>query len=92
MVTATRCDITFTGRVQGVSFRWTACRVAAGFDVAGWVRNEADGSVRCVVEGHAGQIDAFVRAVQRAMAGYIKDTRITESVAQGDLDGFVIRR
>ena len=34
--TATRYTIRFTGRVQGVNFRWTTCRVAAGFAVTGW--------------------------------------------------------
>ena len=47
-----RYDITFTGRVQGVNFRWTACRAAGKYQVSGWVRNEPDGSVRCLVEDH----------------------------------------
>ena len=86
-----RYDITFTGRVQGVNFRWTACRVAERFDVAGWVRNEPAGSVRCVVEGDESELEAFVEAVREAMAGYIKDTRITREKAVGDLEGFGIR-
>ncbi len=84
-------DITFTGRVQGVSFRWTACRVAERFEVAGWVRNEPDGTVRCVAEGEQAQLDAFVEAVQEAMAGNITDTRTTRGEARGDLAGFGIR-
>jgi acylphosphatase len=86
-----RYDITFTGRVQGVNFRWTACRVAQRFNVAGWVRNEPDGTVRCLVEGEERELDAFVRAVQDAMSGYIKDTRISEATAEGNLDDFGIR-
>ncbi len=90
-MTQARYDITFTGRVQGVNFRWTTCRVAGRFDVAGWVRNERDGSVRCVVEGKPGELEAFVTAVEEAMSGYIKDTRITSEAAVGDLDGFDLR-
>ncbi len=86
-----RYDVTFAGRVQGVNFRWTTCRVAQRFDVAGWVRNERDGSVRCVAEGDPAELDAFVKAVQQAMAGYIKETRVSRAAAQGDLDGFGIR-
>jgi len=86
-----RYDITFTGRVQGVGFRWTTCRVAERFDVAGWVRNEPDGSVRCVVEGDAAQLDAFVGAVQDEMAGNVGETRIRRGAARGELEGFGIR-
>ena len=86
-----RYDITFTGRVQGVNFRWTTCRVAERFEVAGWVRNETDGSVRCVVEGDVAQLDEFVGAVQDAMAGNVGETRIRRGAARGEIEGFGIR-
>ncbi len=84
-------DITFMGRVQGVGFRWTACRIAERFEIAGWVRNEADGTVRCVAQGEVSELDAFVEAVQEAMAGNITDTRTSHRAARGDLDGFTIQ-
>jgi acylphosphatase len=90
-VTPSRYDITFTGRVQGVFFRKTTCDVAEGFAVTGWVRNERDGSVRCVVEGERGELDRFVKAVQKAKEGYIKDTLITPATAEGEFDGFETR-
>jgi acylphosphatase len=86
-----RYDVTFTGSVQGVGFRWTTCRVAQRFDVNGWVRNEPDGTVRCVAEGDRQQLDKFVAAVQSAMAGNIDDTRITPDTPRGDLNNFGIR-
>ncbi len=84
-------DITFTGRVQGVNFRWTTSRIAQRCSVAGWVRNEPDGSVRCVAEGEPQDLDAFVKAVENAMAGYISQTKITTTAAAGDLHGFTVR-
>ena len=87
----TRFTITFTGRVQGVNFRWTACRVAERFNVAGWVRNEPDGSVRCLVEGDRGELDGFVKAVEEAMAGCIRDSRINTEEPGEALQGFSIR-
>ncbi|MHC4415410.1 MAG: acylphosphatase [Planctomycetota bacterium] len=86
-----RYDITFTGRVQGVNFRWTTCRVAERFPVVGWVRNEPDGSVRCVVEGEPHQLDGFVKAVEEAMAGHITQTSIAREDAAGELSGFGVR-
>lgn len=87
-----RYTITFTGRVQGVNFRWTTCRIAEGFDVAGWVRNEPDGSVRCVVEGDPAELERFVEAVQAAMAGYVRGTDVTQATATGEFEGFRVAR
>ena len=64
--------VVFSGTVQGVGFRYTACRVADGFDVTGTVRNLPDGCVECVVEGDAAEIDAFLEALGRRMSGYIR--------------------
>jgi acylphosphatase len=44
-------EVHVTGRVQGVSFRWYAAREAVRLGVAGWVRNEPDGSVAAHLEG-----------------------------------------
>ena len=54
-------DLTVTGRVQGVSFRAYAAREAARLGVAGWVRNEPDGSVAIHVEGDRDAVEGFVR-------------------------------
>ncbi len=54
-------DLTVTGRVQGVSFRYYAEREATRLGLGGWVRNEPDGSVAAHVEGDPGAVDGFVR-------------------------------
>ncbi len=89
--TVLRYDIIFTGRVQGVWFRATTQDVAREFDVAGWVRNESDGSVRCVAEGVAGELDRFVVAVQEAKQSNIDNTNITQLDATGEFTSFSIR-
>jgi acylphosphatase len=53
-------DVTVTGRVQGVAFRAYAEREAARLGVAGWVRNEPDGSVAGHFEGEDHAVDALV--------------------------------
>jgi len=86
-----RYTITFTGAVQGVGFRYTTVNVAQGYDVAGWVRNESDGSVRCVVECNQNEVDRFIAAVKQAMEGHIRHTRIETSPATGEFSGFAVR-
>ena len=55
----TAVDVRVRGRVQGVSFRMYAEQRAAELGVAGWVRNEPDGSVAVRVEGDQEAVDAF---------------------------------
>ena len=47
------------GRVQGVFFRASAEREAARLRVAGFARNERDGSVTVEAEGSAAAVDAM---------------------------------
>lgn len=61
----------FSGDVQGVGFRYTACRVAGGYVVTGYVRNLPDGRVECVVEGESDQVEAFLADLRRNMRDYI---------------------
>ncbi len=86
-----RYDIIFTGRVQGVFFRATAQEIARRCDVTGWVRNDRDGSVRCVVEGEADELDRFVAAIERAKRANIDNTDIKRLDATGEFDGFTVR-
>jgi acylphosphatase len=87
-----RYVIHYSGDVQGVGFRYTACRVAEGFDVTGYVRNLPDGQVECVVEGEAGDLDAFCQALSDRMRGCIRHQSRQEAPATGAFDSFGVRR
>ncbi len=63
----------FTGRVQGVGFRFTTCRVADGYAITGTVRNCADGSVECIAEGTKLEIRAFVAELLSQMDHYVRN-------------------
>ena len=70
--------IIFTGRVQGVGFRYTTYRIARGYDVTGFVRNLSDGTVEMLAQGPADEVDCCIREVQDSFAGYIQDARIEQ--------------
>jgi acylphosphatase len=57
------------GRVQGVFFRDTTRRMAESRGVAGWARNNPDGSVEAVFEGDADAVDEMVRFAQEGPRG-----------------------
>ena len=80
----------YSGRVQGVGFRFTAQHVAEGFAVAGFVRNLPDGTVEVVAEGSAEQVNEFLTSLGQRMAEYIEEKRVVEETPQG-LRGFRIR-
>ena len=80
----------YSGRVQGVGFRYTARRLAQGHPVSGYVRNLADGRVELVAQGTAELVNAFLEAVARRMADYIEETSVSDA-SPGDYSGFEIR-
>jgi acylphosphatase len=52
------------GVVQGVGFRWFARRMAEAFDVTGWARNAADGSVEIVAHGTPENLRSFKEQIE----------------------------
>lgn len=64
--------IVFFGQVQGVGFRYSACRIADRYDLTGYVRNLPDGAVECLVEGEDKDIDTLVADLRGQFSGYIR--------------------
>lgn len=81
----------FTGRVQGVGFRYQTLQVAKGFEVSGYVQNLPDGRVKLEVEGAVAEIDAFIEAIGEQMDGYIRKTERTAGRRAPAFAGFAIR-
>lgn len=78
--------VRYSGRVQGVGFRYTTQRLAEAFPVTGYVRNLPSGEVELAAEGHVDDVQAFLDAVSRQMAGYIAQQTILEKTEQGFRD------
>lgn len=58
-----RRHIYFSGRVQGVGFRFQASWAAKRFGLTGWVKNLYDGRVEMEVQGDADAIDGMLEAL-----------------------------
>lgn len=68
-----RRRIYFSGRVQGVGFRYTTERLARHYDVTGYVQNLPDGRVELVVEGEWSVISEFLTAIVTELESNIHD-------------------
>ena len=85
-----RRTIYFTGRVQGVGFRYTTEAVARDHDVTGFVRNLPDRRVELVAEGVESELDRFQQAVERHMYRNIDEIEVHESEPTGEFKSFGI--
>jgi acylphosphatase len=55
--------------VQGVGFRYLAAQRARSLGVAGWVRNERDGSVTAAFEGPRDLVESMLDWCRRGPSG-----------------------
>jgi acylphosphatase len=77
--------------VQGVFFRDTTRRRAEQDGVAGWVRNNPDGTVEAVFEGSEADVERLVRFAQTGPRGaQVERVEVFDEEAEG-LTGFAIR-
>lgn len=61
----------FSGRVQGVGFRYRAQYAASALGLTGWVENEWDGTVEAEAQGAPEALDRFVDTITRT-SGWIE--------------------
>jgi acylphosphatase len=86
-----RLHVFYSGRVQGVGFRYTVKAVARGFEVAGTVRNLPDGRVELVIEGQKSELEEFRKAIQDSELGhFIRQEETSWSEASNEFRGFEI--
>jgi len=73
-----------TGRVQGVSFRYWTEQEATRLGVAGWVRNEPDGSVELYAEGSADAVEALLAWCRQGPSpAWVRDVAVRDEEPVG---------
>ncbi len=85
-------QILFSGQVQGVGFRWTTERIAAGLPVNGFVRNLRDGRVEVIVSGTPDSVQRLIDGLYMEYGGGISAVERRTIEVPGHFTGFVIRR
>ena len=86
-----RYVVYYSGRVQGVGFRYAVCRLSGRFDVKGFVRNLPDGRVQVIAEGKIGQLDLFLESIQAEMSGYVRAKQLDQQEPTGEFSDFALR-
>ncbi len=81
-------NIYYTGRVQGIGFRFTTQRLANSLGVSGWVKNLSDGRVEIVAQAEEEALKEFLAKILECFSSYIKDTEISCLPASDEFKDF----
>ena len=85
--------VIFSGRVQGVGFRYSVKQLALGFEVVGWIKNLKDGTVELQLMGEADEVNDFIKEIthESYLAGLVKDHIILDIDLLVNVQGFRTR-
>ncbi|MFP7169335.1 acylphosphatase [Terribacillus sp. 7520-G] len=64
------------GKVQGVGFRLSAAEIARDLGLAGYVRNEANGTVQVYVEGDPERVEKFINEIRKGPNRFVKVKKV----------------
>jgi acylphosphatase len=85
-----RVHVYYSGRVQGVGFRFTAESIAGRLGVNGWVKNLGDSRVELLAEAEQDKIEDLLARLKSHFADYISDIDVQWEPAQGGYNDFRI--
>jgi acylphosphatase len=86
-----RMHILYSGRVQGVGFRFTAESMAIQSGIQGWVKNLGDGRVEIVAEAEEAALKDFLNKIRQSFSRYIQEEDLRWSEAVDEFHDFQIR-
>lgn len=86
-----RVHILYSGRVQGVGFRFTAESAAIESGIRGWVKNLGDGRVEIMAEAEEEALKDFLNKIRQSFSRYIQDEDLRWSEAADEFQDFQIR-
>jgi len=81
----------YTGKVQGVGFRFTTEDIAQDLGITGWVKNLRNGPVEVVAEAEEDTLKDFLGRISQYFSRYISDIDVEWRQATGEFKDFGIR-
>ena len=86
-----RAHVYYSGRVQGVGFRYTAEGIALELKLRGWVKNLPDGRVELVCEGSKETIEELFSRIQKSILGpHIKKADVAWETPKNEFTDFTV--
>lgn len=86
-----RLQVLYSGRVQGVGFRYNTKKTALGYEVTGTVRNLQDGRVELICEGSKEELEAFQIGIRESgVRKFIRQEEASWGTPTGEFRGFEI--
>lgn len=86
-----RLHLFYSGRVQGIGFRYTVLDIACQQKVFGWVKNLDDARVEIVAEAGEDVLNDFFQKINQHFSGYIIDTSVEWLPASGEFHDFQVQ-
>ena len=84
-------QVLFSGRVQGVGFRYTVSQLAMPLNLTGYVKNRPDGDVELVAEGSERVLIGFFNDIRKShLNSHIVREQIRWKAATNEFDKFRI--
>ena len=87
-----RAHVFYSGRVQGIGFRYTAQNIAENLGVYGWVKNLEDGRVEIAAEGEEKNLKEFLDKILKGpLNRYIKEADVAWETPSKEFNDFDVR-
>lgn len=87
-----RVHLKIVGKVQGVFFRAFVEKAANDLQLAGYVKNQEDGSVEVVAEGEKPALEQLIKECKKGPAwASIEDVNVIWEAYKGEFGNFVVK-
>jgi acylphosphatase len=80
------------GKVQGVSYRFSAREIAQRLSLTGWVKNTAEGHVEAMATGNEEALQQFISWCKKGPSGAKVTEVLINPVGETPFKGFLIAR
>ena len=80
----------YSGRVQGIGFRYTVQDIANQQKVYGWVKNLSDGRVEVLAEAEKDALAIFIEQISQHFSQHIKEVNSIWQPASGQFRDFQV--